>query len=176
MNQDYFSKEKNKKEDLKLISEEFQRCKQEREEYLEGWKRARADFLNYKKEEKERIERTAKIESENLINDILPIFESFKEGLKTIKDEPVICGVNCIKEQLEAILKRHGLEKIDAEPGMLFDPLMHEAVGEIDSEKPAGRIHETIVPGYKFYDKIIKPVRVLISKEKGQPENKKEKN
>ena len=36
------------------MEENIEEIKKKRDEYLAGWQRARADFLNYKKEEKER--------------------------------------------------------------------------------------------------------------------------
>ena len=46
------------------------------EEYLNGWKRERADFLNYKKDEMERIGQLVKYSNEELILKIIPILDN----------------------------------------------------------------------------------------------------
>ena len=62
--------------EFKKITEELEECKTKREEYLNGWKRERSDFLNHKKEEMERIGIIIKYANEELILKILPILDN----------------------------------------------------------------------------------------------------
>src|SRR5438552_1862464 len=55
---------------------ELEELKKKSEEYLNGWKRERADFLNYKKDEMERIGSLMKYANEEIILNILPILDS----------------------------------------------------------------------------------------------------
>ncbi|MEK7114739.1 MAG: nucleotide exchange factor GrpE, partial [Patescibacteria group bacterium] len=71
------------------------------EEYLNGWKRSQADFINYKKDEIKRFEEVLKFGNEILIRDILPVLDS----LILAKEVP-------IKRQLEDILRKNGVEEI----------------------------------------------------------------
>ena len=63
-----------KKLDIKKIQEE-------REEYLNGWKRAKADLVNYKREESERIDKIRKFCQEGLIYELLNVLDSFELAL-----------------------------------------------------------------------------------------------
>ena len=44
------------KKGLEDLEKELQECKKLKEEYLAGWQRAKADFLNYQKEGNKRVE------------------------------------------------------------------------------------------------------------------------
>lgn len=147
------------------LKEKLANTLKQSDEYLDGWKRARADFINYKKEETERFSLFAKFSNESLILELLSVLDSFSLGLAILKDDaPTEKGISLIKNQLEDLLKKHGLEKIAVSAGEKFDPTRHEAVSEIESENPAGTIVEETEKGYALNDKIIRPTRVKLSK------------
>ncbi|MEK9194380.1 MAG: nucleotide exchange factor GrpE [Patescibacteria group bacterium] len=144
---------------------ELEKCRKEREEYLDGWKRAKADFANYKKEEALRLENFLKFSNELMVRDLVGVLDSFDLGLAVLGyDDPGRKGMCLIQNQLEDQLKKYGLERIPSALGKSFDPSLHEAVAEIDSEKSPGIVVEEIEKGYKLHGKVIRPVRVKISK------------
>jgi molecular chaperone GrpE len=145
------------------------KCEKERQEYLAGWQRAKADFLNYKKEEMARFSDMARYGSEDLIRDLITVLDNFDLGLRALERAgPVEKGVYMIRTHLDDIVKKRGVEKIQVAIGSLFDPSVAEAIAEGESEHPPGSVIEIIEPGYKLYDKILRPVRVRIAKEKEQ--------
>ena len=79
---------KEEKRELKLedLKKKLEECQKEKDEYLAGWQRARADILNYKKEEMERIEEILKYAGEELILKILPILDNFDLIEKKLPD------------------------------------------------------------------------------------------
>ncbi len=137
----------------------------EKEEYLNGWKRAKADLINYKKEETARLENFAKFSNEMLTADLIPALDSFELSLSVLKDgDPAKKGMELIRSQLEDILKKHGLERIKIQRGDPFDTNLAEAVGEVNAAEPPGTIAEEVSGGYRLHNKVIKPVRVKLSK------------
>jgi len=46
---------------------EFQKLKKEKDEYLEGWQKERANFINYKKDEKERFKEVIRFPMKELV-------------------------------------------------------------------------------------------------------------
>ena len=68
------------KEELNIeeLKKQFEECEKQKNEYLAGWQRARADLLNYKKEEMERIGELVGYATEELILKILPILDNFE--------------------------------------------------------------------------------------------------
>ena len=140
-------------------------CKRERDEYLDGWKRAKADLINYKREESERISYAMKTGHERVMKDVIAVLDSMDLGLLSLADDnPAKKGMFLIKAQLEDSLKRHGLERIAVEAGETFDPLKHEAVGMIESAFPDGAVAEEVERGYSLYGKVVRPCRVRVSK------------
>jgi molecular chaperone GrpE len=74
-------------------------------------------------------------------------------------------GIKQIEKQFEDILISVGLERIQS-VGEHFNPEFHEAVEEIESDKPEGEIVEEVLAGYKFDGDVLRPSKVRVSKEK----------
>src|SRR3989338_1021246 len=153
------SKEKDPKEDIEKL-------KQECEEYLDGWKRAKADLANYKKDELKRLEDIARFANEDIIRDLLNILDSFDLALQAMeKSGEVEKGVYLIQNQLEDLLRRRGLEKMDVQEGQMFDPSMQEAVMTVEgSNEKDGLIAESIEKGYTLNGKVVRPAKVKVYK------------
>jgi len=61
--------------------DELTKCQKERDEYLDGWKRAKADLINYKKDEAKRFEAVVKFANEAIIRDLINVLDSFDLAL-----------------------------------------------------------------------------------------------
>lgn len=158
--------EEEKKETQKEEEASLEVCQKKCEEYLDGWKRAKADLANYKKEEHEHFERMVKYGNEVIISDLLIVLDSFSLGRKAMKEyKEAEDGLRLIQMQLEEILKKFGMKKIEAQKGDTFNPKEHEAMGEIKSDAPPGTVAEMIEIGYTLHEKVLRPVKVMISKE-----------
>lgn len=140
-------------------------CEKTRDEYLDGWKRAKADFSNYQKDEAARGETLVKFANEIILADLLHVLDSFDLGLATVDEkDPARKGMGLIRGQLEEAMRRHGVERVQVKPGDPFDPARHEAVGEAVSGVPPGTIAEEAGAGYLLHGKLVRPVRVKLSK------------
>jgi len=147
--------------------EKLGKCEEEKAEYLKGWQRTKADFINYKKDEVARLGEIARYGSEDLIKDLITVLDNFDLGLRALeKAGPVEKGIYMIRAQIEDILRKRGLERIPISVGEKFDPAVSEAIAEGESELDAGSIIEEIEPGYRLYDKILRPARVKVAKGK----------
>lgn len=161
-----------KDNNLEELQQKLQKLESEKNEYFSGWQRAKADYLNYKKEEAERLRDVARYTSEGFMRELVSILDSFDLGLRSLeKSGPVEKGVYMIRAQTEDVLKRHGLEKLDVSQGSKFDPALAEDIAEAESEKPPGTVIEVIEPGYRLHDKIIRPARVILSKGPSENDN-----
>ena len=140
-------------------------CEKEKKEYLEGWQRTKADFINYKKEEGRRMEDMARFLISGALGDMLPVLDSFDLAFKSL-DKSQERDVLMIKTQLLDVLRRRGLEIISLKPGEDFNPEKHESIGEVEAEYPAGTVAEEVQKGYLLRDKVLRPARVRLSKNK----------
>lgn len=148
--------------------DELSKCNAERDEYLAGWQRAKADLINYKKEEFKRLEEAARYQLEDVVYDLVAVLDNFDLAISAMeKQGQVEKGIYLIRTQLEDSLKRRGLTKIAASPGDDFSPGTMEAVAMAEVDGPPDKVVEVIETGYKIYEKILRPVRVRVSKEKG---------
>jgi molecular chaperone GrpE len=154
--------EKNQSENSGL-----EEMKKQRDEYLAGWQRAKADFINYKKEEFAHLQEVAKYGNEDLIKDLISVIDNFDLGLRALeKAGPVEKGIYLIRSQIEDILKKRGLQKIEVKAGDTFDPATMEAMTEIKNDFPHGAVVEEIEPGYRLHEKVLRASRVIVSKGK----------
>jgi len=156
-----------KDSDLEQLKKQLEECQKKRGEYLAGWQRARADFINHKKEEIERMEGFLKYAMEEFIFKILPILDSFnlaeKKSLEKGKN-PEVEGFLQIKKQLEDFLKSEGVEEIKT-AGQEFDPNLHEAMEQVEAkDKEPGIIVEEIQKGYKINGRLLRPAKVKVVK------------
>lgn len=148
--------ENNKAED----DGELEKLKEQAGEYLDNWKRERANFVNYKNEEAKRMEEFSRFSSTGLILEILEIVDDIETVLKNVPTEKeTSAGLKVITKKLLDLLKKHGVERIKAE-NVKFDPSLHEAVS---TEENGDKIEE-VRSGYTIYGRVIRPTRVKIIK------------
>lgn len=157
------------KEEVKKENEKLENCCKERDEYLDGWRREKANFLNYKKEESERFQALLDYKEELLFLEILPVLDSFREAEKNIpevekKNNDFIKGLIMIKGLLLNFLKTRGVEEMKCK-GEMFDPRFHDASEMIESKTgKSGTISEEIFKGYLFNGKVLRAARVKVIK------------
>lgn len=154
--------------------QEIEKLKAERDEYLKGWQKERADFINYKKDEKERFKEVINFSNERLIKSLIMVLDSFDLAIQSLlkgekdnewKNESYLKGIYLIKDQLEDILKKEGVEIIEAKPGEDFNPSFQEAIIEVENEKfHPHTVVEMLEKGYMLNGKIIRPCRVSVTK------------
>jgi molecular chaperone GrpE len=150
--------------DPTVLTEKLATAEKQRDDYLSGWQRSKADFANYKKEEMVRLEDIAQYGNKDLIKELLGVLHNFDLAIGS--SDGVDKGISLIRSQIEDILKRRGLEKIELKPGDEFDPATAEAMLEVESDKPEGTIVEVMEMGYRLHDKVIKAAKVSVSKGK----------
>ena len=151
------------KAEIDSLKEQVIKFEKEKEDYLNGWKRAKADYINLQKDEARRMEEIIKFANSELIKELLVVLDSLDLSIIATKDPEAKKGIEIIHSQLEQILKKQGLERIKA-LGEKFDPTIHEAMLQEESEKESGSVLEEIVSGWKLNGKVIRPTKVKIAK------------
>jgi molecular chaperone GrpE len=161
---------------------ELAKCQKERDEYLDGWKRAKADLANYKKDEVRRFEGVVKFANEALIRELINVLDSFDLAILALESQTRINadltrtdaernkikgdlrGLYLIRTQMEDALRQQGLERVIVSVGQPFDPALQEAIAAVESDKPSGTIIEEVEKGYLLNGKLIRPARVKVGK------------
>lgn len=131
------------------------------QEYLDGWKRALADYENLQRDMGKRLDESRDRIKESFVYDLLPVMDNFEQAVNHAPElgeehQSWMQGVLFIKKQFEDVVKNLGLEKISVEGE--FDPNLHESVGEGDKFKE-------VRSGWKIGDKVIRPAQVITKKD-----------
>lgn len=154
---------------LKKLKEELALAKKERQEYLDGWQRCKADGVNARKESEARASRTAELLREALVHDIIPALDSFdmatgSEAWSEVSDGWK-SGMEMVRDQLLEALRRHGIERF-GKVGDTIDHALHEIVEERDDiAGEPGTIGKILRYGYKNSDRILRAAQVISKKQ-----------
>tara|TARA_B100000745_G_scaffold298646_1_gene247761 strand:+ start:20819 stop:21325 length:507 start_codon:yes stop_codon:yes gene_type:complete len=141
--------------DIKKVKEELKACKSEKQEYLDGWQRAKADFINTKKRLEDEGEKKFEYGMIASVEKLLPALDSMDIALSQSEDE----GLSLVQKQ---ILDGLELEVLDP-AGEMFDPNLHEPMGTVESEEKEDTIVNVLQKGYKFKETIIRPAKVQVA-------------
>ncbi len=147
--------------------EALESAKKEAEENLAGWQRAKADFLNFKKDQEKAMADFKKYANEDMVLALLPTVDSFELATRhlpeDLKDSDWVKGIMCIKGMFENFLRDAGVVEIKA-VGEKFDPRLHEAVADAESEEEEGTVVEEIQRGYEMGGKVIRAAKVKVAR------------
>ncbi len=156
------------KDITKKLREDLKLCRLEKDEYLVGWQRSKADYINLQKELDALHSNISIIAREKMVRNLMPALDSFdmaflnKESWEKV-DQNWRMGVEYIYSQLMTGLSDSGIEKID-QIGIPFDPALHQSMEAIstEDEKMDHTIEKIIQVGYRIGDRVIRPARVNI--------------
>jgi molecular chaperone GrpE len=127
------------------------------------YKRALADLDNYRKRSARELERRVGESREAVIRDWLEAVDSVERALRMDPDGPAAEGLRAVLEQMEAILRREGVQRIGA-AGEPFDPERFEAVGVRDvSEVPDRTVLEIVRSGFGSNGHVLRPAQVIVA-------------
>lgn len=152
-----------------MKSQSSKNLKGELESLKSGWLRTQADFENYRRRiEQEKASWTDDAKAE-MLSQLMPILDNLSIAISHAPEksdsQDWISGIVYIGKQLNETLDTLGIERVDPEPGEMFDPAAQEAIGTAESKDVAsGCIMKTETIGYKIKNKIIRPARVLVAK------------
>ena len=158
----------------KKLKEEIKKCQKEKQEYLEGWQRSKADLINKKKEFEEDKKRLVRLANKGLIHDLAGVLDSFsiafsnKDSWEKV-DEGWRKGIEYIHSQFIQVLKDYNLQEIDPK-GEEFDPENHESLELVstDKEEEDGLVESVIRKGYELEGVTIRPAHVRVYRYKAE--------
>jgi molecular chaperone GrpE len=139
---------------LKSLRERLKKAVAEKQEYLEGWQRARADLVNYKKETADGHGESRERIKSALIEELLPALDVLELSVR----HDGTPALKMLEKQFLDGLKKLGIERY-GEVGEAFDPRKHEALAMKGDDHVVQSVERS---GYKTGEKIIRPAQVII--------------
>jgi molecular chaperone GrpE len=163
------------KDVTKKLREELKVCRKEKEEYLTGWQRAKADYINLQKELDSAHVSTSILTKEKVVEKLLPALDSFEMAFANLEhweklDKEWQEGIKSIHKQFLTGLLSSGIETIE-DSGIAFDPGIHQSISvvETDNKEKDHTVEKVLQVGYKIGDlsadkagRVIRPAKVTI--------------
>jgi molecular chaperone GrpE len=135
--------------------------------------RAVADAQNIRRRAQQDVEKERKFGVERFARDVLSVADNLGRALSALPADlatldpavrNVIVGVQATDRELQSILERHGVTRIETK-GKPFNAEFHQAMMEIeDASVPAGTVVQELIPGYLLAGRLLRAAMVGVSK------------
>jgi molecular chaperone GrpE len=128
--------------------------------------RTAAEFDNFKKRATKEKEDVQRFGIERLLKDFLPVMDNLERALDHAEQHDprqVIEGVRLVQKLFETTLAKHGVTGFSA-LGKPFDPSVHEALMQQESDERPGTVISEMAKGYKLNDRLVRPAAVVVAK------------
>ena len=150
------------------LKKQLKEALEQKQEYLDGWQRSKADYINLKKRAEEEKSALRDYATEDFVTEIIKVVDSFDMAFK---DEAAwaqvpsnwATGMKFIYNQLISILETHGIQTINP-AGEKFNLELHEAkeLVKVEDKDKDGIVVEVVQKGYKFKNKVIRCASVKV--------------
>lgn len=142
-------------------------------EMKDRWIRAEAETSNVRARGRREADDARQYAVQKFATDIVEAAENLKRGIDALPPasaaEPEILvkvreGLAGIERNFTGVLERNGIQKHDP-VGLPFDPNMHQAMAEQDSEMhPPGTVMQAWTAGWTLHGRLLKPAMVVVAK------------
>ncbi|MFO0689225.1 MAG: nucleotide exchange factor GrpE [Myxococcota bacterium] len=163
---------------IELLSQELQELKRLHEQKIEEsaeqrdqFLRLQAEFDNFRRRSLKEKQESLRYGHQNLVKDLLSAVDNLERALEHGAQNAgsevrgVLDGIALVHREILTAFEKHGVTQLDAQ-GQTFDPAVHEAIGQIPSaEVAANVVLQVLQKGYVIHDRMIRPSRVLVSRE-----------
>ena len=135
--------------------------------------RAVAEAQNIRRRAQQDIDKERKFGIERFAKDVLSVADNLGRALSALPNDGdavdpalknVIVGVQATERELQSVLERHGVSRIES-VGKPFNADLHQAMMEVeDPSVPAGTVVQEMVPGYLLAGRLLRAAMVAVSK------------
>lgn len=162
--------------DVGQLQKALAEAEAERDQYLDAFQRARADYDNLNKRKTRELMEALDRGAGQLVAQLLGVLDHFgfameaaraateQEGPNAEATRSLAKGVELVHDELLATLKASGLEEIPG-VGAQFDPTHHEALLQVASEEELDHpvVDEVLRTGWRFKGRVLRPASVKVA-------------
>lgn len=143
------------------------------QEYLAKYRQSAQEFEDARARMRKELAKDAERSRREVLISLLEVVDNLdraidaalrlRSGQATAGDDPLLQGVDMVRQQFLAKLDAFGVKRIESQDA-LFDPRFHEAVTTVDASSPEadGRIVGVIAHGYRIGDEVLRPALVAV--------------
>jgi molecular chaperone GrpE len=165
---------KQKKAEQSHVEKPIDKAKREAKEYYDKWLYLNAEFENYKKRSLKEHHNSIKYGNESFARELVEVVDSLELALAHVKEEDsgLVKGIQVTLKQFFLTFKKFGIEPVES-VGKQFDPAVHQALVEQESDQEPGTVLIENYKGYKIHDRLLRSAKVIVAKKKGDQDVKK---
>lgn len=146
---------------------ELAAAEQQRDEYLDDVRRARAEFENFRKRTTREAGSARELGKADVAGALLEVLDDLDRTLEASdgsSDETLTKAIALVADKLTRSLASQGLERLDA-TGVPFDPEVHEAVQQVPADEPTDepQVAQVLRPGYRLGDRTLRAAMVVVA-------------
>lgn len=142
---------------LERLEARLATSQQEKEEYLLGWQRAKADFINAKARFEKDVADVARMERMNVVASLMPFLDTLEEARKHGEEYALLY------DQAWKSFADLGVSAINPEVGSVCDLTHCEHVGSEPSTYEEGAVTQVLQLGYVVDGMVIRTAKVVVS-------------
>ena len=148
-------------------------AEKEKKDNWDRYLRSADDLENLHKRQKREID-DAKVDAkQKVLKEVLPVVDNLERAIEHAGDAPgaapIVEGVQLVLRQLITAFERLDVTPIEA-LGQPFDPNLHEAISQQESEAAPGSVVQVLQRGYRSGDRLLRPALVVVAKPKAAAE------
>jgi molecular chaperone GrpE len=138
--------------------------------------RAAADLENSRKRHKRELDDARFDAKLRVLKEILPVVDNLERAVEhaggdvdgDAKLKAMVEGVQLVLRQFQTAFERLDVKPIEAE-GQPFDPNLHEAISQLESDAAPGTVIQVLQRGYRAGDRLLRPALVVVAKARAAP-------
>lgn len=144
----------------------------DKKENWDRYLRAAADLENLRKRQKREMDDVRLEAKGKVLKEMLPVVDNLERAIEhataTAGTNPIVEGVQLVLRQFLTAFERLEVTPVEA-GGQPFDPNLHEAISQQESDQPPGTVMQVLQRGYKSGDRLLRPALVVVAKAKAAP-------
>lgn len=154
------------KDPIKELEGKVTALEKDKKDNWDRYLRAAADLENMRKRQKREIE-DAKFDAKNkILKEMLPVVDNLERAIEHASQagtNPIVEGVQLVLRQFTTAFERLEVTAIDAQ-GQPFDPNLHEAISQQESDQAPGTVVQVLQRGYRSGERLLRPALVVVAK------------
>jgi len=153
--------------ELEILRQSLDERKKESDDYYNQLLRLKAEFENFRRRSENERKNHINWGKEEVLLKQMRMLDVLEQAVSSSKNtnnvESIMKGLELIHQEFKRMMAEEGVLEI-VSAGAKFDPDLHEAVEQVESEAPEGSVVEVLQNGYKFKDKVIRHAKVKVAK------------
>ena len=139
----------------------------EKRENWDRYLRTAADLENFRKRQRRELD-DARFEAKSkVLKEMLPVVDNLERAIEHATQQagtsPIVEGVQLVLRQFMSAFERLDVTPVEA-AGQPFDPNLHEAISQMESEQPPGTVVQVLQRGYRSAERLLRPALVVVAK------------